>query len=90
MSIFRFHLQQTNGSLSFLFSVRRKQPEVAVFSLVLFPICRILETWSHGHEAIKWKTRARAIFLNPFTHHANRSLLFVCLFTKKQIEVIHL
>jgi hypothetical protein len=35
----------------------------------------------------------QAIFLNPFNafaHRANRSLSFVCLFTKKQTEVTHL
>jgi hypothetical protein len=30
-TVFRFHLQQINGSLPFLFSVCKKQTEVAIF-----------------------------------------------------------
>jgi hypothetical protein len=50
------------------------------------------ETWKHGHEDIKRKTEAKAIFLNPltFAHCANGSLSFVRSFTKKEMEVIHL
>ncbi len=45
--------------------------------------------WRHGHgDKIKQETEAQAIFLHPFTvcSHANRSLLFFCLLTKKQPE----
>jgi hypothetical protein len=52
-SIFRFQLQQTNGSSPFLFSVFRKQTEVAIFHFpVPFSVCGIPETWRLGQA---WK-----------------------------------
>jgi hypothetical protein len=35
-SVFRFRLQQTNGSFPFMFSVCSRQMEIAVFSLDVF------------------------------------------------------
>jgi hypothetical protein len=56
-----------------------------------------METWIHGHEDIetsigKRSMEAQATFLNPFTvcSSAKGSLSFVCLFKKKQTEVIRL
>ncbi len=57
-------------------------------------------TWKHRHgdmelkysriltfyEKMKRKTEAQAIFLNPFAHHANGSLTFDRLLTKKQTK----
>jgi hypothetical protein len=44
-SVFRFYLQQTNGSLSFPFFVCRKQKEIAVIRL---RNSGNMETWKHG------------------------------------------
>jgi hypothetical protein len=38
----------------------------------------------------KLKPRQFSLIRLPFDHHANRSLSFVCLLTKKQMEVIRL
>jgi hypothetical protein len=43
-SVFRFRLQQTNGSFPIMFSVCSRQMVVAVFSLVLFSVCNIVST----------------------------------------------
>ncbi len=54
-SVFRFRLQQTNGSLLFPFSVCSKQTEVAVFPLAQFTVIRNsrnMETWTWGHGVI--------------------------------------
>jgi hypothetical protein len=62
-SLFRFSLQQTNGRLPLLFSVCRKQKEVAfsVSSVFRFWNSGNVETWnmgtwSHGDGDIKRKT----------------------------------
>ncbi len=51
-------------------------------------------TWRHGDITVnaKRKTEAQAIFLSrlPFAHCANRSLSFVRLLMKKQLEDISL
>jgi hypothetical protein len=51
-----------------------------------------METYRHGHIDItqKGKTEAQTIFLicSQLAHHANGSLLFVRLLTKKQTEII--
>ncbi len=55
-SVFRFHLQQAIRSLPFGFSVCSKQMKVVIFLLVLFSLCRIPETWRHGHgEMETWR-----------------------------------
>jgi hypothetical protein len=46
--VFHFRLQQSNASLPFPFSVTAKNGSYH-FPLVPFPVCRILETWRHGH-----------------------------------------
>jgi hypothetical protein len=100
VSVFIFHLQQTNGS--------------CCFPMVLFSVCRILETWRHGdmqtwrprHEDIAiWKNwrhgdmetsnrnrkpRQFSLISLPLAYHANGSLSFISLLTKKQTRVIHL
>jgi hypothetical protein len=59
-SAFRFHLQQTNRSLPFPFSIFTKQMEVAVFplhsSVFLLRFSRNMETltWRHGGMEI-WR-----------------------------------
>ncbi len=51
----------------------------------LFSLCRIYICICCR---FKQKTEAQAILIRlAFAHHANRSLSFVCLFTKKQREV---
>jgi hypothetical protein len=56
ISIFCFRLQQTNGSLPFLFSVCRKNKQLMTFPLVPFSVCEIPETWRHGHRVMEtWR-----------------------------------
>jgi hypothetical protein len=51
-----------------------------------------MEKWRHGNGDMETQTDSgpQAIFLIhlPFAHCANRSLPFVCLLTKKQMEII--
>ncbi len=62
-SIFFLRLQQTNGSLPFLFSVCSKKNGSCHFPLVSFFICGIpetwnMETWKHGNmETWTWRNR---------------------------------
>jgi hypothetical protein len=69
-SVFRFRVQQTNGSLLFPFFCS-KQTEVAIFRSFRFPFAEFRkhggkETSKHGD--INQKTEAQGIFLNPFCH----------------------
>jgi hypothetical protein len=62
-SVFRFRLQQTNGSLPFPFSVCRKQKEVGIFCLFRFPFAEFrklgdMKTWRHEDGDMKtWRHR---------------------------------
>ncbi len=58
----RFHLQQTNESLPFTFSVCSKQTEVAAFHEF-----RFLYTYVYICCRFKMKREAQAIFFNLFT-----------------------
>jgi hypothetical protein len=60
-----FRLQQTNGSLPFLFSVFRKQTKVAVLCKFRFPFAEFRKcgdmdmetwTWRHGHGDMDMET----------------------------------
>jgi hypothetical protein len=113
MSVFRFRLQQTNGSLPFSFSVCGKQTEAAVSSISFLRLLNSgdIEAWRHGSMETQWHGDTVAcrhghgdiklkkengspadfsLIKLPFAYHANESLSFVCLLTKKQTEVIRL
>jgi hypothetical protein len=47
-----------------------------------------MDTWRHGDIKRKQKPRQLCLICFPFAHHANGSLSFVCLLTKKQTELI--
>jgi hypothetical protein len=77
-SVFHFRLQQTNGSLPFPFPGFAANKRQLPFSLGPFSVCKIPETWRHGHGDIDMKTwrhghgdkmklirEGQAIFLNP-------------------------
>jgi hypothetical protein len=84
-SIFRLRFQQTNGSLPFLYIYAA----VSIYMYIWKTDCiNIYAALSNR----KRKTEARLLSLISllFALRANRSLLFVCLLTKKQTEVIRL
>jgi hypothetical protein len=71
---FRFRLQQTNGSLPFLFSICSKQTEGCHFLLVPVSgkwnniyIIEDIYTYAYIYCRFKWKMEAQAFFLNWFT-----------------------
>jgi hypothetical protein len=93
-SISRFRLQQTNGSLTFMFSVCRKQMEIAVFFLVpffhLWNSANVESwTWRHGDmdmERSKGKSKPRQFSLIhiPFAHHAKNRNFVICPFVAEE------
>jgi hypothetical protein len=97
-----FGFQKTNGSLLFPFSACSKQMEnETTGNFHLFAangkqkrqtsVC-FLYIYKYICCHFKRKTEAQAISLIrlPFAHRVNESLSFICLFTKKQTEVIRL
>jgi hypothetical protein len=88
-SVFRFPLQQTNGSLPFPFSVCSKQTEVVIFLVSVFCIYIYgKQNYIYISCCFKQKTKKRppqAIFLNPFTICSSCKCKFVvCLFVDEE------
>jgi hypothetical protein len=97
------HLQKTNRSCSLLLVLFSLYIDIDIYKYIYLSIYLyiyisvsisiylLLYRYICCH--FKWKTENRipgqfSLIHLPFAHQANRSLLFICLFTKKQMEVI--
>jgi hypothetical protein len=100
-AIVDYHLSFANQGKQTLFSVSvgSKQTEVCHFRFPFaankwklpFSVSFIFRKYIYIYAAVsnrKQKPRQFFLIRSPFAHHANRSLSFVCLLMKKQMEVI--
>jgi hypothetical protein len=102
-SITVHHCRPRKTNFRFPFAENNRKFAVSIFHINIYihiyiyisrsiSVYQSIYSYTYASTAVsngKQKMEALAIFLNPllFSHHANRSLLFVLLFMKKQTKV---